>query len=128
MSQTGPQNWKAAHFPAANTQATITRAAPGAGLRNVCQGITVIATAGASAPTAAIVNVALIDGASGGNTYLWGPFPIALPAVAGAMNGIARSALNIEGSPNTAMTLEFSVALGAFTTEAVQMEGTTHVA
>jgi len=110
------------HAPAANTKATITRAAAGAGKRNVCTGLTVTFCAGATAPTAVQVSVALIDGASGGTTYLWGPHVISLPATAGAMNGIARDGLYIPGTANTAMTLEFSAAGGANTIEAVSFE------
>lgn len=116
--------WTAIHLPAANTQATITRAAAGAGIRNVCTGLTVIFAAGATAPTAINVAVNLIDGASGGGTYLWRA-TLSLPATAGAVNGIARQPLWIPGTANTAMTLEFSVAGGANTIESVSMEGST---
>lgn len=110
--------------PAANAQATATQAAAGLGKRNVCTGFAVSLVAGAVAPTAATVTVAVVDGASGSVAYLWGPFRLAIPAVAGAVNGIARSGLWLQGSPNTQMTIEFSGAGGANVFESVVMEGT----
>lgn len=125
-------DWRQNHAPAANTQATCTQgavstaiAAAGPGSRNVCTGITVAVAGGATAPVAAIASVALIDGVSGGTTYLWGPMPIAVPNVAGALNGYVVIPMFEIGSPNTAMTLEFSGAAGANSTEAVWMTGTT---
>lgn len=115
--------WNAQHAPVANTKATCTQAAA-AGLRNVCRGITVMLVAGASAPTAASVTVALIDGASGVTSYLWGPHAMGIPAVAGATNGVSRPGRWV-GSVNTPMTLEFSAAGGANTIESVSMEGET---
>lgn len=118
-------DWVAGHSPAVSTQATATRAAAGAGIRNVCTGVTITFCATSTAPTATQLNVALIDGPSGGANYLWGPIPISLPAVAGAMTGITRVGMWRMGTANTAMTLEFSGAGGANTIQAVDMEGTT---
>lgn len=117
-------DWTASHAPAANTQATATRAAAGLLTRNICTGITVVIVGGAIAPTALTLTVRLIDGASGGASYLW-QAAMSVPAVAGAVNGICRQPVWIVGSPNTSMTLEFSVAGGANTVESVSMEGTT---
>lgn len=108
------------HVPAANTQATISRAAGAAGVRNVCTSLSVVLAAGATAPTAAAVTVALIDGATGGTTYLW-RHNITIPAIAGAMNGIAVTDCWFEGTAATAMTLELSAAAGANTLESVSM-------
>lgn len=116
--------WTASHVPAANTTATITKAAAGAGTKNVCTALTVKLVAGATAPTAINVSVSLIDGAAGGTTYLWRA-TMSLPATAGADNGIALSNLWIPGTANTAMTLEFSATGGANTLESVTMSGTT---
>ena len=121
LVRTGDE-WHISHLPAANTQATITQAAAGAGKRNICTGFTVMFVAGATAPTAINVSVSLIDGAAGGTTYLWRA-TISLPATAGATSGIARMGRWI-GSANTAMTLEFSAAGGANTIQSVAMEGT----
>src|SRR3990167_4228949 len=71
--------WSAHHVPAANTIATITKASAGAGVRNVCTWLTVKLVAVATAPTAANTSVSLIDGATGGTTYLWRA-TISLPA------------------------------------------------
>lgn len=110
------------HAPAANTQATITQAAAGVGKRNVCTALTVILAAGTTAPAAAQVDVKLIDGASGGATILW-EAQLSLQAVAGDRAGVALSGLWIEGTANTAMTLEFSAAGGANTFESVDLSG-----
>jgi hypothetical protein len=126
VRRAGYQNaiWATSHFPAANTQATITRATAGGGVKNVALGFTATLCGGATAPTAIQLTVKLIDGASGGGTILWGTV-IALPAVAGATVAIVRSGIYIPGTANTAMTLEFSVAGGANTIESVSLEGTT---
>lgn len=122
-SATG-SSWTSVHTPAANTRATTTRAAAGAGVRNVCTGLTVTLAAGAVAPSAVQVTVTLRDGASGAGTVKWAAV-LALTAVAGQLVGAVKDNLWIEGSPNTAMTLEFDIAGGANTIEAVSMEGTT---
>ena len=116
--------WSAHHVPAANTQATITRAAQAAGIRNVCTWLTVKLVAGATAPTAVNTSVSLIDGATGETTYLWRA-TISLPATGGADNGIALSNLWLPGTAATGMTLEFLAAGGANTIESVSMGGTT---
>lgn len=120
----GSTQWTATHVPAANTQATVTKAAAGAGVRNVCTGFTVTLAAGTSAPSAVQISVALIDGATGGGTYLWRSV-IALPAVAGAVTAFVKSHCWLPGAANTAMTLEFSAAGGANTIQSVTMDGTT---
>jgi hypothetical protein len=115
--------WAQAHEPAANTQGTTSKAADGAG-RHACTGLTATFTATASAPTAVEVAVRLRDGASGAGTVLWAG-KLSLPATAGASVGVTRSGLWIVGTANTAMTLEFSAAGGANTTEVVSLEGVT---
>lgn len=119
-------DWTQVHAPAANTQATCTQAAAGPETRNVCTGLTVTLAAGATAPTAGTLTVALIDGDSGGSVALWKTV-IAVTATAGSQVTIARSGLWVQGSPNTAMTLEFSDAGGGNTLESVAMEGTTEI-
>jgi hypothetical protein len=118
----GAGDWTQVHFPASNTQATTSKSAGAAGVRHVCTGITVVLAGGTTAPAAAQLNVALRDGASGAGTILWQAV-ITLPAIAGAMNGIALSGLHIRGTAATAMTLEFSAAGGANTFESVSMTG-----
>lgn len=115
--------WRKNHFPATNTKATITQAAPGAGFKNVLTGWTAMYVAQANAPVAKGLSVAVIDGVAGGTAYLDGPHALGIPAVAGATNGIARDSLLIVGSENTATTIEFTVSGGADTQESVSMEG-----
>lgn len=124
--QGGSTVWGASHVPAANTQATATRAAAGAGIRNVCTGFTVTLAAQATDPAAIQLVVRVIDGASGTGTYLWQSV-IAIPATAGAIAAIVRSSIYLPGTANTAMTVEFSAAGGANTIESVSMDGTTTV-
>jgi|SRR6185295_15775424 len=119
-----PNSWKAGNLPAANTQATATQAAAaGTGYCNVVTWLTVMVTAGASAPSAKSMSVAIVNGASGSTDYIWGPQALSIPAVAGAVNGIALANLSIVGKPNTATTIEFSVAGGANTVQSVDMGG-----
>lgn len=115
--------WTQAHIPATNTQATKSQAAAGSGKRNVCTGFTVTLCAGSAAPTAATpITVSVIDGATGGDTYLWRT-NICLPATANAIVSFNRSGLWLVGSQNTALTIEFSAAAGANTYQSVSMDG-----
>jgi len=116
--------WDVQNVASANTQATATQAAAGAGIRNVCVGFTVTLAATSTAPVAVNLTVAVIDGATGGTTYLWRT-TISLPATAGAISAFVRSGVWMPGTANTAMTIEFSAAGGANTIESVTMEGTT---
>jgi hypothetical protein len=116
--------WSGHHVPAANTQATNSKAAAGVGIRNVVTWLTASIAATATAPTAVNLNINLIDGASGGTTYLWRT-TISLPATAGEVRGVALSNLWLPGTANTATTLEFSAAGGANTIESVSFGGVT---
>jgi hypothetical protein len=116
--------WTAIHEPAANTQATISKAAAGAGVRNVCTGLTVTLAATSTAPAAVQLAVRLRDGATAVGTVIWAAV-ISVPATAGVSAGITRTNLWIPGTANTALTLEFSAAGGANTIQTVSMEGTT---
>ncbi len=120
--QGGLSSWTVNHHPNAATQATITQAAPGSGRTNVVTSFVATFVAGASAPTAGSVSFAIIDGVSGGTTYLLGPIELGIPAVAGATNGIVISGLSIAGTANTATTIEFSTGY-ASTKESVSMQG-----
>lgn len=114
-----PGMWSINNVPAAATQATITRAAGGAGVRHVCTSISATLAAGATAQAAA-VSINLRDGATGAGTVLWSK-QVILPA-----NGVwevSISGLNIPGSAATAMTLEFSAAGAAGTFESVSLTG-----
>jgi hypothetical protein len=120
MMVTGPGNWAITHTPAANTVATITRAAGGAGVRHICNSISGSVIVGASQTPGAAVQLSLRDGASGAGTILWSQ-TINCTALGNAF--INLSGLNIPGSANTAMTLEFSAAPGAANFESVALTG-----
>lgn len=120
----GEVSWIATNQPAANTRATVTKAAAATGIRNVVTAITVMLVATATAPTAVQLRVDVIDGASGGTTYLW-QAPLALTATPGASTGIVLDNLWLGGTPATALTIEFTVAGGANTVEGVWMSGVT---
>jgi len=117
-------DWAVHHVPAVNTKATITQASAGTGNRNTCNGFTVTLTSDTTAPTViAPIIASLIDGASGGTTYLWRSY-MAIPGSAGAQTTIVKTFTKpIKGSQATAMTLEFSAAGGADTYESVSMNG-----
>ena len=114
-------SWSGIHVPAANTQATATVVSLGPKYRFVCTGITVVLTAGAAAPSANTVIVSLIDGDTGGTTYLWRA-KLGVTATAGLCSGISRYGLWI-GSAGSDITLEFSAGAGANTEESVSFEG-----
>lgn len=114
--------WKVQHQPVAATQATISQASGGAGIKNVCTSITVTLSSTA-APTAERVVFNLRDGATGAGTILWSG-GLSVPAVAGESRSIVVPNLWIEGTAATAMTLESAAAPGANTFATVAMTGT----
>jgi len=119
--QTG-SGWHIFHAPAANTQATITRAAQ-AGAVHVAECVVVRLVAGATAPTAATATINLRDGVSGMGTIL-AAWPISITAVAGATaEPVQICGLDVRGSLNTAMTLEYTAASGANTIQSVELVG-----
>lgn len=119
-----PGEWGVQDHPAVNTQATISKAAGGAAVRHVCTSITAVLAGGATASTAAAPpTVILYDGAGGGvGTQVWKSY-INIPAVAGECRVITLGGINLVGSLNTAMTLEFTATGGANTYESVSMTG-----
>lgn len=119
-----PGNWSITHTPTTNTQATITRAAGAAGVRHVCTSISCALSAPAAA-TSGVVQINLRDGATGAGTILWSQTLQVggATSIAAGVVGIALSGLSIVGSAATAMTLEFSAAGGANTSESVSMTG-----
>jgi hypothetical protein len=115
--------WTQVHIPNSATQATKSQASGGGNVRNVCTGFTVTFLAGSTAPSAATpLTVAVIDGASGGTTYLWRT-NICVPATANAIVSFNRSGIWLVGSKATAMTIEFSGAGGTNTYQSVSMDG-----
>ncbi len=116
-----PGEWSINHTPAANTQATITRAAGAAGVRHVCRSISATLI-GLAAAAEATVLVNLRDGATGAGTILRSWRLLVVGGTASEV-GIEIAGLNILGSAATAMTIEFAAAGGANTFETVALSG-----
>lgn len=117
---TGPGVWTAVHVPSTATLATIAKAAGGTGKRHVCTAITATISCGATAQTP--IQIYLRDGLTTAGTILWA---ITVAAPANGMGGISVTGLNIVGTANTAMTLEFSAAGVAASQEAITINGFT---
>jgi hypothetical protein len=121
MLAASPGEWSVNHTPAANTVATITRAAGAAGVRHVCRSISATLI-GLAAAAEATVLVNLRDGATGAGTILWST-RLLVTGTTGSETGITLANLNVIGSAATAMTIEFAAAGGANTFEAVAITG-----
>lgn len=119
---TRPGNWSVTHAPVANTQAVASKAAGGTGVRHVCTAIHARIVGGTTAPAAALATVHLRDGATGAGTPL-ASFSLSLAGAIAAKDEIVFTGLNIVGSANTAMTLEFDAAEGINTLESVTLVG-----
>lgn len=117
-----PRNWSQTHAPAAATQATTSKAAGGAAARHVCTGF--IVTISNTAASAGTVTFVLRDGATGAGTIL-ASFTIAIPATANTSKEVVVNDAAIEGSLNTAMTLESTAAPAAGVSAAVTLTGYT---
>jgi hypothetical protein len=104
--------------PAAATQATATKAAGTNGTRHVIDNITAVLATGATAQAAA-VSVVVRDGATGAGAILFA-VQLILP-----VNGFAPFSfpVRIVGSPNTAITVEFSAAGVAGSFESISATG-----
>ncbi len=114
--------WSINHTPATNVQATISRAAV-ASQRHVCRSVTATLI-GLAASAEATVLVNLRDGATGAGSILWSA-RLLVTGTQGSESGVTLSGLNIVGTANTAMTLEFEAAGGASTFETVALTGNT---
>lgn len=120
---TRPGDWSVNHTPAVSTQATITRAAGGAGVRHVCTSIDAayIIPAGVN-PAGITLN--LRDGGTGAGTILWSRrFGLGVAVGGDAQQEVSITGLNIVGTANTAMTLEFSAAPAATAFQSVALTG-----
>lgn len=109
------------HTPAAATQATISQAAAGAGVSNVCTRIGASISTVGTAQT--LIQINLRDGATGAGTILWSK---SVQLATNSMLSIDIQGLYIQGSANTPMTLEFSAAGVAASVESVQLGGVTN--
>jgi hypothetical protein len=112
--------WFQTSTPAANTQATTSKAAGGGTVRHVATSIT-WCFATDTAVGAGPFNINLRDGATGAGTIIR-TWIVDLPAVENSQCQ-DLSGLNMTGTANTAMTLEFAAAGGAATVETVTLTG-----
>lgn len=108
--------------PAAGSQASASQAAAGALLKNVATMICFSAAA-TTAPALTAGTVNLRDGATGAGT-IKATFQITVPATTGQSILPFCTAVNVVGSLNTAMTLEFSAGI-ANLIESVTLHGYT---
>lgn len=109
--------WSVESRPAVGVVATATRAAGGVGVRNVCRSLSASVLAIAAQGQ---VDVVVRDGAAGLGAVLWSTrFALAL----GASDRVSLSGINIVGTANTAMTIEFLAAPAATNFEGVAMTG-----
>jgi len=112
--------WSQTHTPAANAQATTSKASGGGTVRHVATSITwcfATDTLAGAGP----FNINLRDGGSGAGTVLR-TWIVNLPAIENSQCQ-DLSGLNITGSAATAMTLEFAAAGGAASVETVSLTG-----
>lgn len=117
-----PTTWSLVHTPSAATQATVSQAAGGSGVQFVAQSISFsLSVDGTHAQTAIQIN--LRDGATGAGSILWSQTIV--KAATEPITFFHASGLNIVGSSNTAMTLEFSAAPAAGSVESVTLTGYT---
>jgi hypothetical protein len=103
---------------AAITAATASKAAGGGAVRHVATGVTLCYSDSA---IGAVAQVNLRDGATGAGTIIRS-WLVALP-VAGGSQCENLSGLNMTGSANTAMTLEFGAATAATSSKTVTLTG-----
>lgn len=113
---TAPSEWSVERRPPVDIQATVTRAAA-VGARHVAKSITWSMVAVAAQT---LVDVLLRDGAAGVGTVLWSQ-RVQVPA--GDSRQVTVSGLNIVGSSDAAMTLEFSAAPVATNYQGVALTG-----
>jgi hypothetical protein len=116
-----PTTWSLVHTPSAATQATVSQAAGGSGVQFVAQSISFALSVDGTPQTAIQIN--LRDGATGAGSILWSQTIV--KAATEPITFFHASGLNIVGSSNTAMTLEFSSAGVASSVESVTLTGYT---
>lgn len=114
--------WSVKHTPAANNQATASKAAGAAGVKHVCTGYAWSLSSGAGAPTPELITIAIRDGATGAGTIIWEE-TVSLPATAGSSAGRVVTGLYLVGTTATAMTIETDSAPGANVVASVSMMG-----
>jgi len=110
--------------PAAGSQATISQASGGAGVKNVAESACFAFSATTALGGITTVTVNLRDGATGAGTVLQA-WQFTLPAATITPFSQCVSGLHISGTAATAMTLEFSAAVGNLM-ESVALTGYTN--
>jgi hypothetical protein len=103
--------WSVLSTPAAGSQATTSKAASALGFRHVADCVSYSAGA-IAAPVATALQINLRDGASGAGTIIWSK-TVTIPATAAPHYDFSVCGLNLIGTANTAMTLEFSALLAS---------------
>lgn len=116
-----PGNFSAINNPAAGAQASASVAAGGTTVRHVANCIT-FSSGSTTAPALTALTVNLRDGASGAGSIIWTHEVVISASTGQNTPPVEVCGLNIVGSPNTAMTLEFSAGL-ANLIEAVSFSG-----
>lgn len=107
--EVGPR-WSVVSNPAVSNQATASKAAGGTTVRHIADCVS-FSAASTTAPAATALTINLRDGATGAGTIIW-TYQVVVTAATG-QNVVPHSicGLNLVGSANTAMTLEFSALL-----------------
>lgn len=115
-------DWVVTHAPAASNQASASKAAGVGGVRHVCTSVSfnLTQTSTGGTPFTGVVN--LRDGATGAGSVL-ATWSIAVPTAACSNSNFSLSSLNIIGTADTAMTLEFTAGGGAQTVESCTITG-----
>ena len=119
---TAADAWYIQHAPAANTQATISKAAGAAGVKHVATGFSWSLSSGAGAPTPELITITIRDGATGAGTVMWTE-TVSLPATAGSSARGGQSGLWLVGTAATALTIETDSAPGANVVANVSLQG-----
>lgn len=101
--------WAVFSQPAVSTQATASIAAE-AGVRHVADCVS-FSGGSTTAPALTLLTVNLRDGATGAGTVLWTHSVVVTAAVGQNVAPFTACGLNLVGTTNTAMTLEFSALL-----------------
>lgn len=123
MRPWGVAPWMASVAQGSNTRATANKAAGGAGVRHICTGLQATMVSLATPVAPALASLQLRDGATGAGTLL-GTWYMACPMTAsGNAVPIQLTGLNIRGSANTTMTLEFDTSAGTNVFQAVVLQG-----
>lgn len=115
-----PGEWSITNTPASNTKATATKAAGGAGVRHILRSFFGGMDNDTAGPAFSVRSLQIRDGASGVGTILASQY---VGGPTSSISNFGLSGLNIFGSANTAMTVEFDSAGGASTFQTINASG-----